>query len=327
MDALIHTGPREITTRHHQRRRSDDDPRTPLLLRRWHPNPTEQALRIGPGVSRVEPLSTAAAASSISLRVHQCDRVECAAQRVLATTELLEQILSYQTTHDVLELRRVARMWQQTVDESPYLRRHRFIRAQWRRHPSTFILLAMSAPGISIGLSGTSEAEQRVVVILTPETAAKIAPGYKTSRRRRSLSMFSAMRELRQRESDMGSQDGPRQPMSSSTTFITECDGLGPGTLFITQPPLTVMQAFVVPLNENIDEEIWSRPLARLSCDVGMRLWSLAETAQMLFEQHRTEPSSPQRVVFRGALPGREPDLTPRKRSGVLNVVRLFGTS
>lgn len=88
---------------------------------------------------------------------HRCASADCAVQRTFGTTELLEIILGFLNTTDVLHLRRTCSKWNDITRESPNLRIHYFVHPQWNRHSEDFELLSLNIPGLVIELGDPVE--------------------------------------------------------------------------------------------------------------------------------------------------------------------------
>ena len=295
------------------------------------PAPAEQTQIVGSrntSSSETEPAATAT-----PLEQHKCDAAICAAAKVFETTELLESVLSFLDTKCILELRRTSSHWAATIQQSPPLRLHFFYYPQFTRPTDEFQLLPLSLPGLSIELGEPLHLGRWIHVSMTKEAARKIAPDPKVSRRPRSRSIFEGLR------GGLGPRAGPstdpwpaaRSTPSTSGTFQVE-------DLFVTQPPVVGMQAFLTASpsatssasakdswdGESSEDEVnYPAPCAKLSCDAGITLGFLAETAQSLL------PSSPQagggeaKVVFKAIVSFCKGEAAPRKRGTNRSVTRI----
>ena len=334
MRSVLRLGPQSSTTnRRRERRFSDADleiaaPSTmsvPIAVRsrdgsRWLPAPAEQSHRVGLGdASSTKPEPP----PSRPLEQHICNTQTCAVVRALATTELLELILSFLETKDVLSLRQTSRHWNSTVQASPQLRLHFFTYAQWCRPGAQFQLLPLSVPGLTIELGKEIHLGQWVIVSLTPEAARRISPEPRPNKRVRSRSIFEGLRgglgSRTQKTSDAWPASKPT-PTSSSTLQYEE--------LFITQPPIMGMQAFIIYPHATADEtesnrrrwatESEARALAcaKLSSAAGVTLGFLAETTRTLLEEQNSGPSNVEdaRVVYKAIMSFCAPEETPRRK-------------
>ena len=159
---------------------------------------TASTLRILPVRSRYEPrrLPTGDEETDVaaeppetpSLPQHECSAANCAVAKVFETAELLEAILCFLDTKDVLELRRTNKQhWNATVHSSPYLRLHFFTYRQWERPSAEYQLLPLSLPGVEIRLDEPIHLGQWIEVTITLEAAKRICPEPKQRVRSRSI--------------------------------------------------------------------------------------------------------------------------------------------
>ena len=294
---------------------------------RWLPSPTEQSHRIGLGSSS-SPSKTQLLIRKL-LKRHACTAAVCAVLKVFDTTELLELILSYLDTKDVLDLRRTSCKWKATIETSPSLRLHFFTYPQWSRPPSDFQLLPLKLPGLSIVRGSPIDKGQWIRISMTPETARRIVPHPRPDRRVRSRSIFEGLRGGLGRSSKSEDDSWPKNKSTRTVTDASQYD-----ELFVTQPPLLGMQAFIILPNADLDDDNYRsdddvadpefRPCAKLSCDAGITLGWLAETAQSLFNSQKSGPSNMDgaRVVFKAIMSFTSPE-HPRKRGNSRIVTRL----
>ena len=158
----------------------------------------------------------------------------------------------------------------------------------------------------------------------------RISPDPQPTKRVRSRSIFEGLRGGLGSRGSFGSDDTwPRIRPTVNTTVQYE-------ELFVTQPPVLGMQAFIVYLDkdenkqnfdedgdETSDDEL--RACAKLSCDAGIALGFLAETAQSLLNSQKAGPSNAKdvRVVFKTIMSFCGPEQAPKKRNRTRTVTPL----
>ena len=336
MRSVLRLGPRASDASQHRARRFSDADRpedgasaslrtTMVRSRdgtRWLPAPDEQSLRYGQRKteSAIEDHESIAKSGLIH---HECASAVCAVARVFETTELLELIISFLETKDIIPLRLTSKQWNSTICESPQLRLHFFTYGQWARPGSQFQLLPLSVPGLAIELGHELHLGRWIKITFTPECARRISQNSNPTRRVRARSIFEGLRGgLGSRR--RGSNDTWPATQSSPTINST----LQYEDLFVTQPPLLGMQAFIVftddeqekensfdPDSESPPAELL--PCAKLSCDAGITLGFLAETAQSLLNSQPAGPSTAKdvRVVFKGIMSFCAAETAPKKRT------------
>lgn len=289
---------------------------------RWLPAPDEQSLRYGQRRQDSTAQDETPIATS-NLEAHICDSTDCAAIRVFELPELLELVLSFLETKDILELRRTNRHWDATIHKSPQLRLHFFTYGQWARPGSQFQLVPLNIPGLSIELGDELHLGRWIVVTFTPECARRISANPNPTRRVRARSIFEGLRGglgTRRRGSDDAWPATKSTPTVNSTLQYED--------LFVTQPPVLGMQAFIVYTdsdtnNQNaFESDDDSQPngppaCAKLSCDAGITLGFLAETAQSLINSQPAGPSNAGdvRVVFKTIMSFCAAETVPKKRT------------
>ncbi|KAK5167023.1 uncharacterized protein LTR77_007752 [Saxophila tyrrhenica] len=318
---------------------------------RWLPAPDErlQRYRTNSSVTDQNTIDPA----PIPMEQHSCTSPECAVTKVFETTELLELIMQHLQTSDVLVLRRTSRKWDATIHQSPQLRLHFFTYGQWSRPGSKYQLLPLKLPGLEIGDGNGIHLGRWITVSLTPEAARRIAPDARHNRRVRARSINEG---LRGGLGSLAQKSGDSWP-NGSTTASDKTTSADAGTLqyedlFVTQPPLMGMQAFLAkPPKAQSDEdkstieasmsgcrlddldeleklEEPERPSAKLSCESGMTLGFLAETAQSILSP--SDPASSKveeaTIVFKAIMSFTEPQTISKKRSTTRSVVRLGPT-
>ena len=271
-------------------------------------------------------------APTTSLSQHTCTFAECAVTRLFETTELLECILGFSITNDVLPFRLINHKWNATIEQSPELRLNFFVLPQWLRPSTEFSLLPLSMPGLETKLGQPIDLGQWVQVTMTAEAARRIVPEHRLTRRVRSRSIFEGMRgglgSRTQKSSDPWPASKTSEPVS---TLLQYAD------LHLTQPPILGMQAFIlsdealrtqqVPDSwddEEVDNDtVEPSACAKLACDAGITVGFLAETAQSLLGS--SAPSNDRRrVLFTAIVSFCQPAAAPpRRRTNVRSVTRL----
>ena len=336
MRSVLRLGPRASDPSRRRLRRFSDADRPPgelptraepVAIRstdgtRWLPAPDEQSLRIRQR-KRTPTVEDREAVLLRLLKNHSCNSAICAVTRVFETTELLELVLSFLETKDVLSLRLTNRQWDSTIHHSPQLRLHFFTFGQWARPGSQFQLLPLSLPGLSIELGRELHLGRWIDITFTPEAARRICPDPQPTRRIRSRSIFEGLRGgLGSRtQNSVGEWSASRATPTIHTTIRYE-------DLFVTQPPVLGVQAFIVyspnPKDEQRPPKRETKSLnghigacAKLSCDAGITLGFLAETAQSLLRSQEAGPSNLRdaRVMFRTIMSFCAPEQVPRKRT------------
>lgn len=294
---------------------------------RWLPAPSEQTRTVG---TRNTSTSGEELTASAPVERHVCNAAVCAVTTLLETTELLEIILSSLPTRGILNLRRVSRHWNATIQQSPQLRLHFFYYPQFMWPADEFRLLPLSMPGLSIDLGAPIHLGQWIQVSLTSEVARRISPKPPPTRRVRSRSFFEGLR------GGLGTRAGPSTdpwPTSSAKAAETVNSTLQYADLFITQPPVVAMQAFVLSdpgrtlayeddAADDYDEDV-PVACAKLACDAGITLGFLAETAQSLLSSNKVVGNDGARVAFRAIVSFCKNDSAPRKRSFARSITSI----
>lgn len=297
---------------------------------RWLPTPDEQSHRVGFG-ERQQTGPTPKAAPELSR--HSCDAAICSVAKVFETTELLESILCLLDTSDVLSLRRTNKHWNSAIQSSPHLRLHFFTYPQWERPPSEYQLLPLSVPGVTIEKDEPIHLGQWMKVTLTPEAAKRICP--EPEQRVRSRSIFEGLRGGLGRSSNDIWPNSPAKSVPGGRVKYAD--------LHISQPPLLGMQAYLIHQTSTTTTTSGPRTaslaaaastsqrepqaIAKVSCDSGITLGFLAETAQDLLTSQTSGPSNAGevKVVFKAIISFCESDSTPRRstRRNQRTVTRL----
>src|ERR1700761_6612116 len=115
------------------------------------PAPDEQSHSSNTGFASFSTLAQRPEAFG-SVEQHTCAATPCAVKTVFETTELLELVLSFLETKDILSSRLTGRKWAVIIHESPLLRLHFFTFGQWSRPGAQFQLLPLRLPGLRFEL-------------------------------------------------------------------------------------------------------------------------------------------------------------------------------
>ena len=298
---------------------------------RWLPAPDERSQRYsGSGQSRSSFSASDVPPVDIVVESHDCSSQECAIRKVFETTELLESILSYLETPSIFEVCTANRQWYDTIHQSPQLRLHFFTVAQWSRPSADYRLLPLSLPGLTIERGEELHLGQWISVTFSPEAARRVARNPRPHRRVRSRSIFEGLR------GGLGSQAqraGGTWPESRATPTINSM--LEYEDLFVTQPPVLGMQAYLIlppqtdpePSEEELEDTTpKSAPAcAKISCESGIQLGFLAETAQDIIASDTSSPSNIEdaRIVFKAIMSYTDAKKPTKKRSTTRSVVRI----
>lgn len=343
MRSILNLGPRasDSSLRHGRRYSDADRPTTetfPIRTEstsvlsadgsRWLPAPDEQSERYS--FPKTEPSVHEKPREPVS--PHSCSSNVCALAKVFETTELLESILSYLETPNILRVRRTSRLWDATIHQSPQLRLHFFTYGQWGRHGEDYQLLPLNLPGLTITAEKLIHLGQWVSIQFTSEAARRIACNPRPHKRVRSRSIFEGLR------GGLGShaqRAGGTWPDSKATPTVHS--SFQYEDLFVSQPPLLGMQAYLTlhrqhqgsdeTTEDNEAEGVTAAPAcAKMSCEAGITLGFLAETAQsILASSDDTAPSDmvDATVEFKAIMSFTEAKVTSKKRSTTRSVVRM----
>lgn len=277
--------------------------------------------------TKSEPSST----SSPSLEPHKCRPEQCAALKVFGTTELLETILGFLDTKEILSIQRTNQFFYCIINNSPRLKLHHFVHGQWYRPASDFQLLPFNIlPGLTLQKGKKVHLGQWISISMTLEAARRLAPRtWPKKTRVRSRSIFEGLRGgLGPRAKAEAASDNWMCAVSSKTPMQEDDPILPMDALLISQPPVLGVQAYIIyahtessqlppmPLGDDNDGVCYgSRPCCKLSRDSGITLGDLAQSAQKLLAD--TESSSTKyasKVVFKAIMSFCAPEQTPRKR-------------
>lgn len=281
------------------------------------PIPT-QVSRISSGRS-VEP-EVASLPPSQPLEPHACERPTCTVKEVFETTELLEHVLTFIPTRQILLLQRTCQKWNTLIRESPTLRLHRFVEPQWQLPGSQFELLPLALPGLTVRGGSPVHLGQWIEIHMSPDAVVAISKERKQSRQTaRSEAFFYDLEDLN------------AAPIRQTASLQPN-----PNDLMVSQPPLTNMQAFLVPMdNPSATTDDGSSEAAdtghgdgapnaqsssssaipsahsKIACDAGVTVGFMADVAENLLGKTKD-----QHVVFKAIISFcSQSDAAPRKRS------------
>lgn len=212
------------------------------------------------------------APGSAAFSRHECSAQSCALATVFETTELVEIILNFLDTADVLSLGRACcRKWRELTLSRPQLQYHLFLLPQWTRPPRSFQLLHAKIEGLTIERGDLVQDGQWIKVRMTRSAAYTVLPHGKPRARVRSRSIFEG---LRGGLGPKSRQEGPQWPMEEPPRVTGT--SLKHEDLYVCQPPVLGMQAFVRKTSADPGDttksapgEMESVPSAKLHCDAG----------------------------------------------------------
>ncbi|KAI7220661.1 hypothetical protein KC333_g2205 [Hortaea werneckii] len=273
---------------------------------------------------------------------HNCLSATCSLTEVFRTTELLELILSFIETKDILAQRLTSKQWASTIIASPQLKLHFFYYPQFTRPADEFILLPLSLPGLLIQQGEPLHLGRWIHISMAEEAAKAICPFDSTPKKRlRSRSFFEGLRGGLGARAGSSNDQWPKtdEHAGNSSAGNTGIAALQYKDLFVAQPPVVGMQAFIYtdstsPSSSSSSEEdaddSTKQPCAcaKLSCDAGITLGFLAETAQSLLRSRQAEPASSAaakdvRVVFKAIVSFTKGESAPRKRGASRRISRI----
>ncbi|KAI7513235.1 hypothetical protein KC347_g1712 [Hortaea werneckii] len=268
---------------------------------------------------------------------HHCVSTTCSLREVFRTTELLELILSFIETKDILAQRLTSKQWASTTVASPQLRLHFFYYPQFTRPADEFMLLPLSLPGLLIQQGEPLHLGRWIHISMTEAAAKAICPFDAVPRKRlRSRSFFEGLRGGLGARAGSSSDQWPKadEHAVSSSTGNTGIGALQYKDLFFAQPPVVGMQAFIYTDSTYVSadnaDDLPKQPCAcaKLSCDAGITLGFLAETAQSLLRSQQDEPASSAsatnvRVVFKAIVSFTKGESAPRKRGASRRISRI----
>lgn len=276
--------------------------------------------------SRVaQPTTTTTEPPAQALEPHICDNSNCAASRVWETTELLEHIFAFLPTNHLLPLRSVKKSWNGLILESPYLRLHLFVHANWQHPAADFRLLPLSLPGLEIRRGKPVHLGHWIELHINIDAAENILEDA-TDRKPFVRSAWFAQ--------DFESRAPP--PTSRITPLHSD--------LVITQPPIVGMQAFIVDVDTTLpdrpastsaedddDQEVKNTTIpavhSKISCDAGITLGFVASVAQTMLTpamlSNDRDEHKDHKVIFTAIVSYCQSDTAPRKRSGTRMVTTV----
>lgn len=227
--------------------------------------------------------------------------------KALGTIEILEHVCTFLAPIHVLQLQLVTKKWRSLVVHSPQLSLHLFVEPQWSHPAINFQLLLLAIPGLKIKRGDPVHLGQWVEIRMTLAAAKQISATAKKVRNS-SLRPVPPMLLLRPKYAD----------------------------LFITQPPLKGIQAFLVDAHDvTLDtacpkDRRTTAPIAhaKMSCDAGITLGFLADVTEWMFEKHekliQVENLGNKVVVFKAIVSYCvQSDAAPRMRSATRTVTEI----
>ncbi|KAK3642218.1 hypothetical protein LTR56_001197 [Elasticomyces elasticus] len=293
---------------------------------RWLPAPVEQSHRYG-SPPKPDTDNTVAVVPELAppLEPHTCNAAVCAVAKVFETTELLEVILAFLESKDICSLRRTSPVWNATINTSPELRLHQFYYPQFTRPASGFQLLSLILQGLTIDLGEPIHRGQWISVSLTLDAANTIVPNA-SGRTLRSSSIFGGL------SGGQASRQGSSRaiwiaPSRSPPKPATAGSRLRYSDLYITQPPILGIQAFIIAPSDALSGEGGEDctpeliACAKLSCDAGITLGFLAETVKALLASSKHEVGV--KVLFKAIVSFPQSEIAPRKRGVARSVTRI----
>ncbi|CAK4031194.1 hypothetical protein AC579_1815 [Lecanosticta acicola] len=256
------------------------------------------------------------------LEQHTCTTGECSVVKVFETTELLEIILSFLDTTSVLTLSCTNPKWNAITRQSPTLRLHYFVFPKWNSSPPGFKLLDLKLPRLSIEAGDPLDQGHWINVKMDIAAARSICPDSRSGRRLRSRSIFEGLRGGLGPRADREGWPAPVTPSPESDTTLKH------ESLFIVQPPVLGMQAFILDPNAAVehdpDNEGGPSACAKLHCDAGITLGFLAETTLSLLSDRGVMFGPDDRtVLFKAIISFTSRAQAPRKRGTIRSVTRI----
>ncbi|KAM0708031.1 hypothetical protein Q7P35_004680 [Cladosporium inversicolor] len=246
--------------------------------------------------------------------------------------EILEHIFTFLPTREVLSLQLVSKKWRSLVNDSPQLSRHLFVEPRWSFPSTKFQLLHLPVPGLVIKRGEPAHlgqwVEVRMNLAAAKETSATLEKITTTAGKIPGTLNGAFLRLSRPFNDDF-------QTRRSAVRFVPPILLLRPNhaDLFITQPPLKGMQAFLVDahgarLEAANPEDTVPTAHAKMSCDAGLTLGFLAEVAEWMFEKRkrslRGEDHEGQVAVFKAIVSFCvQSDAAPRMRSATRTVTEI----
>lgn len=227
--------------------------------------------------------------------------------KAMNTIEILEHICTFLAPIDVLQLQMVNKKWRSLVVHSPQLSPHLFVEPQWSHSAINFQLLLLAVPGLEIKRDGPVHLGQWVEVRMSLAAAKEILA---TARKNKITSLR------------------PVPPILLLRPNFAD--------LFITQPPLKGMQAFLVDAHDvsretatpEDQQTVAPKAHAKMSCDAGITLGFLAEVTEWMFEKRerplQAENHQDKVAVFKAIVSYCvQSDAAPRMRSATRTVTEI----
>lgn len=245
---------------------------------------------------------------------HTCDSLDCAMVKAVATTEVLENILTFLPTSEVLQLQLVSKRWNSVIKESPRLRLHLFVEPQWRIPAPEFQLLPLFIQGYALEIKRGDPVHLGQWVEIRMDLAAA-----------------KRIRRTRNRPSSQNKVALLLRPSSRYPFTLPRYSDL-----LITQPPLKGMQVFLVDEDDTTHEATSDQPPSstvptahsKFSCDAGITLGFVADVAENMFRKRRTsdqvEYHEDKVAVFKAIVSFCvQSDSAPRMRSTTRTVTKI----
>jgi hypothetical protein len=239
---------------------------------------------------------------------HHCTSDTCAVTKLFHMPELLTIVLDFLDDSDVMTLRRVSRIWVETVRGSPRLRLRSFVQPQWHRLPANFILVDPKVEGLKLHRGDPVHLGQWIHIIMNVAAARRILSACGVSPQPRAPSMFVGLRGGLGSSSRTATDSWPAMPLPRESADKYQ-------NLHICQPPILGMQATVINPGEETggdEDENSPAPVAciKLSCDTGITLDFLAETTISLL---RSRNAIDAEVVYKSIISFCQPSQSTRK--------------
>lgn len=270
--------------------------------------------------------------SATAAHPHTCDSLDCAMVKAMNTIEILEHVCTFLAPIQVLRLQLVNKKWRALVVHSPKLCFHLFIEPQWSHPAMKFQLLLLGIPGLEIKRGNPVHLGQWVEVRMNLAAAKEISATLEkitaTAGNIPGTLNGAFLRLSRPFNDDF-------QTRRPAVRFVPPIPLLQPNhaDLFITQPPLKGMQAFLVDAHgaslEAANPEDTVEPAhAKMSCDAGITLGFLTEVAVWMFEKRKRslqgEDHQNKVAVFKAIVSFCvQSDAAPRMRSATRTVTEI----
>ena len=227
--------------------------------------------------------------------------------KAMNTIEILEHVCTFLAPIDVLQVQMVNKKWRSLVVHSPQLSPHLFVEPQWSHLATNFQLLLLAISGLEIKRDDPVHLGQWVEVRMSLAAAKGILATAKKNK-------ISSLR--------------PVPPILMLRPNYAD--------LFVTQPPLKGMQAFLVDAHDVKSETatpedqqtVAPKAHAKMSCDAGITLGFLAEVTEWMFEKRerllQAENHQDKVAVFRAIVSYCvQSDAAPRMRSATKTVTEI----